>query len=296
MGGLGAFLLAAEVWGAGALAIDGRQGHQWGWAVNHPHQAQADAHALRQCGQGCGIVRRFADTCAAYAGDQARGSTAYGFADAPTSAQAQTNALNFCRHYGGANSHCVIRVWGCDSVDPVKTSEPDPELDEAGLPEAPAVAETRTRGKGIEQAGEATAHSPEWACKQARDATKGYALPTEYSVINDSGWACLREVKPDWDTSAPGWTCKVRILYDRRGVDSDRELRVATGIGPSREYACQSVAHRNLSMELALKQGSKSNWEGGRRDSGCYCPVQGYQSAAGRSREWYCERIVRYHR
>ena len=145
------------------------------------------------------------------------------------SAKPKPNALRFCRQYGGSN--CMVRVWGCDTAEPER--EPEPEAEDPPQPAANANAGNR-RG-GMEQVGEATAHSPEWACNRARDGTEGYALSTEYVVTHDSGCSCSREVKPDWDESAPGWVCKVRVLYDRRGAVKDRELRVATGTGRSRE-------------------------------------------------------------
>ena len=36
----------------GALAVDERQGDQWGWAVDHETTAAAGAAALRECGVG----------------------------------------------------------------------------------------------------------------------------------------------------------------------------------------------------------------------------------------------------
>ena len=117
IGALAASLLTMECLAAGALAVDERQGDQWGWAIDYDTQAEADAHALRQCGQGCAIVARFNNTCMAFAADQARGSTAYGHGRAHTSGLAQTNALRFCRQHGGTNSTCVVRAWGCDTVE-----------------------------------------------------------------------------------------------------------------------------------------------------------------------------------
>ena len=300
IGGLGACLLAMETLAAGALAIDGRQGDQWGASNNYQTQADADARALRECGQGCSIVARFSNSCAAFAADQTLGSTAFGRGHAATASQAQTIALEYCRQYGGTRSNCVVRAWGCDAAEPEPEPEPEaddppqPAADDPSQPAAPANASNQ-RG-GMEQVGEATALLPEWACKRARDGTEGYALSTEYVVTHDSGCSCSREVKPDWDESAPGWACKVRVLYDRRDAVKDRELRVATSTGRSRENACQSVGYRSRTMKVALMDTSRSNWEAGRRDSGCYCPVEGYEPTLGGAREWYCERIVRYYR
>ncbi len=118
-GVVAAILLTVEALAVGAIAVDSAKGDQWGWAVGHKTQAEADthAHALRECGPSCSIVRRFSNTCAAFAADQSRGSTAYGHA--PTSGEAQANAMGFCRQYGSTNANCVIRAWGCDA-DPVE--------------------------------------------------------------------------------------------------------------------------------------------------------------------------------
>ena len=55
IGMLAASLLMIECLAVGALAVDQGQGDQWGWAANHGTQAEADARALRECGQGCAI-------------------------------------------------------------------------------------------------------------------------------------------------------------------------------------------------------------------------------------------------
>ncbi len=101
-----------NVHAAGALAIDSNQGDQYGFAYNHPSSAQADQRALSECGQGCQIVMRFSGSCAAYAADQSRGSTAYGWGTASSAGAAQNRALSECRSRGNA---CMVRVWGCDN-------------------------------------------------------------------------------------------------------------------------------------------------------------------------------------
>ena len=65
----------------GALAVDGRQGDQWGLAVDHETAAAAGAAALRECGAGCSVVLTF-DRCGAYAADQENPSTAFAWAEA----------------------------------------------------------------------------------------------------------------------------------------------------------------------------------------------------------------------
>ena len=96
----------------GALAIDGRQGDQWGWAVDYEMAAAAQARALAECGAGCSVVLTFG-RCAAYAADQDADSTA-GWAEAYASASAaQEAALAECRSRGGG-SGCIVRAWGCN--------------------------------------------------------------------------------------------------------------------------------------------------------------------------------------
>lgn len=103
---------ATQAWAAGALAIDSNQGDQYGFAYNYPSSGQAEQKALSECGRGCQIVFRFSRTCVAYAADQARGSTAYGWGYAPSAGGAQNNAMAECRARG---SSCMVRVWGCDN-------------------------------------------------------------------------------------------------------------------------------------------------------------------------------------
>ena len=68
----------------GALAIDSNQGPAWGWAINYATTQAADRRALRECGSNCRIVMRFSNECAAFAADQAQGSTSYGWANGYT--------------------------------------------------------------------------------------------------------------------------------------------------------------------------------------------------------------------
>ena len=103
---------AAQAMAAGALAIDSNQGDQYGFAYNYASSGQAEQKALNECGRGCQIVFRFSKTCAAYAADQARGSTAYGWGYGPSAGAAQNTALAECRSRG---SSCTVRAWGCDN-------------------------------------------------------------------------------------------------------------------------------------------------------------------------------------
>ena len=97
---------------AGALAIDERQGDQYGWAVDYETPSAARAEALNECGAGCSVVLTF-NRCGAYAVDQDAGSTAVGWAESyGSAAAARQAALAGCRSRGG--SGCIVRVWGCN--------------------------------------------------------------------------------------------------------------------------------------------------------------------------------------
>lgn len=98
---------------AGALAIDERQGDQYGWAVDYETPSAARAAALSECGAGCSVVLTF-NRCGAYAADQDADSTAVGWAESYDSAAgARQAALAECRSRGGG-SGCIVRVWGCN--------------------------------------------------------------------------------------------------------------------------------------------------------------------------------------
>ena len=97
----------------GALAIDERQGDQWGWAVDHETAAAAQGMALQECGPGCSVVLTFG-RCAAYAADQEANSTAVGWAESyDSAAAARQAALAECRSRGSGTG-CLVRVWGCN--------------------------------------------------------------------------------------------------------------------------------------------------------------------------------------
>jgi hypothetical protein len=97
----------------GALAIDTNQGDQYGFAYNQPSMSAAEQRALSECGRGCSVVLQFSSGCAAYAADQARGSSIYGWGTAGSGGAAQSEAQSQCRQRGG--SSCTVRVWGCNS-------------------------------------------------------------------------------------------------------------------------------------------------------------------------------------
>ena len=97
----------------GALAIDERQGDQYGWAVDYETTAAAWAAALRECGAGCSVVLTF-ERCGAYAADQAANSTAAGWAQSyDSAARAREAALSEC-HARGGGSGFIVRAWGCN--------------------------------------------------------------------------------------------------------------------------------------------------------------------------------------
>ena len=96
----------------GALALDSNQGPSWGWAIDYPTPSAAAQRALAECGGGCSIVMRFSDECAAFAADQAAGSTVYGWAKGYDSGGvARARAMAECSGKGGTS--CIVRVWGC---------------------------------------------------------------------------------------------------------------------------------------------------------------------------------------
>lgn len=113
--GLISIFFSTGVWAAGSLAIDSLQGTEYGFSFNHPSFDVADQRTLRECGASCSIVKRFQNECAAYAADQASGSTVYGWWQGGTSGSTvQQRALSECRAHGG--SSCIVRAWGCDTI------------------------------------------------------------------------------------------------------------------------------------------------------------------------------------
>jgi hypothetical protein len=101
----------SPVWGA--LAIDSNQGSAYGFSYDYPTSQEADARALKECGQSCQVVKNFLRGCGAFAADQARGGKASGWGTAATEQEAKNMALKYCRQYGG--TQCLVRVWSCNS-------------------------------------------------------------------------------------------------------------------------------------------------------------------------------------
>ena len=105
----------AQVSFYGALAAAGPRGAA-GWWVNQRTQREADDGAVSECrnhggGGDCSVVVQFRNACAAYAGDQAQGSSAYGWGIDKDRVSAENRALTECRKRQG--SQCRVRVQGC---------------------------------------------------------------------------------------------------------------------------------------------------------------------------------------
>ncbi|EKQ69786.1 hypothetical protein OsccyDRAFT_2431 [Leptolyngbyaceae cyanobacterium JSC-12] len=88
----------------GAIATDDETG-SWGYAYNYPTRAQAEAEALKECGeQGCQVEVWFANACGAVAKD---GNTV-GWGRAESRAEAEAKALSAC-----GTGACKVEVWAC---------------------------------------------------------------------------------------------------------------------------------------------------------------------------------------
>lgn len=105
-------VLGAQAMGAGALAIDGHQGGQYGFNYNVAKMDQAETKALKDCGKGCQVVLRFESGCAAFAADQSTESKAYGWGALATSSESQARAIASCEARGGKS--CKIKASGCN--------------------------------------------------------------------------------------------------------------------------------------------------------------------------------------
>ena len=105
-------VLGPQAIGAGALAIDGHQGGQYGLAYNLANMAQAEKKAMKTCGSGCQVVLRFENGCAAFAADQSGESKAYGWGALKTSSESQERAMAACQTRGGKS--CKVLASGCN--------------------------------------------------------------------------------------------------------------------------------------------------------------------------------------
>jgi len=106
-----------------SLAIDSRNGNQYGWAINYNLQHGADARALKECeskgGNKCQIVLRFKGGCGAYVVERGN-SSLDGWGTADSRQEAEKIAKNETRAQGGKN--LVVRAWGCNDK-PLEDSE-----------------------------------------------------------------------------------------------------------------------------------------------------------------------------
>ncbi|MDJ0825059.1 MAG: DUF4189 domain-containing protein [Rhodobacter sp.] len=90
-------------WGAVGIGPYGA----YGYSYAHRSEDAAIGAAQDGCGGNCNNIHTFYNTC----GAMAQGSDdAWGFGWAGTRAQAEANALGYCRDYG---SGCAITVWAC---------------------------------------------------------------------------------------------------------------------------------------------------------------------------------------
>lgn len=108
-----------------SLAIDQKDGDQYGWAVNFTTQAEADERALAECeenGADCHVVLQFTGGCGAYVVERGNGSL-YGWGTADTRVAAENRAMREAQAIGGKD--LLVRVWGCNGgnlVDSKNTS------------------------------------------------------------------------------------------------------------------------------------------------------------------------------
>lgn len=110
---LGIASVAQEALAAGALAINGKQGAKYGWAIDYPSIKLAEEQALKKCGDGCNVIFTFTGGAAAYAADQSAGSTIYGWGRAASADQAKQIALEETKKRGATKP--IVRVWGVES-------------------------------------------------------------------------------------------------------------------------------------------------------------------------------------
>jgi len=92
----------AQCWGAVGIGTNG----EWGYSFNYQTESGAISRVQSDC-PGCSQINSFYNTC----GAMATGSNgAYGFGWAPTRADAEYNAVDYCADYG---SNCQSVVWAC---------------------------------------------------------------------------------------------------------------------------------------------------------------------------------------
>jgi hypothetical protein len=111
---LGFLLTESAAHATGSLVINASHGNSYGWAIDHPSQASADAYALGRCASNCAVVVHFTATCAAYAVDQSPNSTIQGWAIHHNLVRAETGAMSDCITRGGRS--CTLLISGCDQT------------------------------------------------------------------------------------------------------------------------------------------------------------------------------------
>lgn len=106
------------------------QGVAFGAGYNYATRADAEARALLECRKQegtpastialCKIIAHFDNQCAAISLDPAAGTPGFGWAIAPTAAEANRQALANCRQTAGPNraGYCVESLTDCDTQTP----------------------------------------------------------------------------------------------------------------------------------------------------------------------------------
>lgn len=99
----------------GSLAIDAINGNQYGWAINHDTQTEANKRAISECqkngGNNCHTVLWFNGGCAVYVVDKDNPGL-YGYGYANTKQEAERIARKEANLRGATN--VSVRVWGCN--------------------------------------------------------------------------------------------------------------------------------------------------------------------------------------
>jgi hypothetical protein len=95
----------------GAIALDAAN-MNGALTARFPSQQEADAKALRLCGEGCEIVLRFEgkNACGALASAP---NGRYGVADGDVKAETEAAAIQQCQAVGG--NDCVVELSACNS-------------------------------------------------------------------------------------------------------------------------------------------------------------------------------------
>lgn len=98
----------------GALAIDSQKGGHFGFIANATNADQAAKKVLQDCGEGCQVVVKFTEGCAAFAQDQGKTTHVYGWGMLKTMTDAQQRAMASCQMRGG--QQCKIVASACEKT------------------------------------------------------------------------------------------------------------------------------------------------------------------------------------